>query len=48
MVHFDVDSVDSADLPLANFPHYGTGVSPAAAGQVLSVLFAAPQCRRRC
>jgi arginase len=43
MVHFDVDAVDSGDLPLANYPHYGTGVSLAAAGQVLSVLFAAPR-----
>jgi arginase len=43
LVHFDVDSVDSGDLPLANFPHYGTGVSLAAARQVLSVLFAAPR-----
>ena len=43
VVHFDVDAVDGGDLPLANFPHYGTGVSLAAAGQVLSVLLAAPQ-----
>jgi arginase len=42
IVHFDVDAVDSGDLPLANFPHYGTGVSLAAAHEVLSVLFAAP------
>ncbi len=26
LVHFDVDLVDSGDLPLGNFPHYGTGV----------------------
>jgi arginase len=25
-VHFDVDTVDSGDLPLGNFPHYGSGV----------------------
>ena len=42
IVHFDVDAVDSGDLPLANYPHYGTGVSLAVARQVLSVLFAAP------
>jgi arginase len=42
IVHFDVDAVDSGDLPLANFPHYGTGVSLAAAHEALSVLFAAP------
>jgi arginase len=27
LVHFDVDTVDSGDLPLANFPHYGSGVT---------------------
>ncbi len=43
IVHFDVDAVDSGDLPLANFPHYGTGVPLAAARQVLSVLFTAPE-----
>jgi arginase len=42
IVHFDVDAVDSGDLPLANFPHYGTGVSLAAAHEALSVLFATP------
>jgi arginase len=26
-VHFDVDVVDSGDLPLGNFPHYGSGVT---------------------
>jgi len=41
-VHFDVDAVDSRDLPLADFPHYGTGVPLAAAGQVLEILLAAP------
>jgi arginase len=40
-VHFDVDAVDSRDLPLANFPHYGTGVPLATAGQVLEMLLAA-------
>ena len=24
-VHFDVDVIDSGDLPLGNFPHYGSG-----------------------
>jgi arginase len=43
VVHFDVDAVDGRDLPLANFPHYGTGVSLDAARQVLSVLCAAPR-----
>ena len=41
-VHFDVDVVDSRDLPLANFPHYGTGVSLVTAEQVLGGLLAAP------
>ena len=26
LLHFDIDVVDSADLPLGNFPHYGSGV----------------------
>ena len=26
LVHLDIDVVDSADLPLGNFPHYGSGV----------------------
>jgi arginase len=42
VVHFDVDAVDSRDLPLANFPHYGTGISLAAAAEALAVLCAAP------
>jgi arginase len=46
VVHFDVDAVDSRDLPLANFPHYGTGVSLDAAAQALGVLCAAPHLRR--
>jgi arginase len=41
-VHFDVDAVDSRDLPLANVPHYGTGVPLATAGQVLENLLTAP------
>ena len=42
VVHFDVDAVDSRDLPLANFPHYGTGIPLDAAGEALTVLCAAP------
>jgi arginase len=42
VVHFDVDAVDSRDLPLANFPHYGTGVPLHDAAQALSTLCAAP------
>ena len=42
VLHFDVDAVDSGDLPLANYPHYGTGVSLDAAAKVLAVASAAP------
>ena len=42
VVHFDVDTVDSGDLPLANFPHYGSGVLLAHAVACLQVLRAAP------
>ncbi len=27
LLHFDIDVVDSAELPLGNFPHYGSGVT---------------------
>jgi arginase len=42
VLHFDVDAVDSGDLPLANYPHYGTGVTLDAAAQALAVAAAAP------
>ncbi|WP_224391610.1 arginase family protein [Pseudonocardia sp. ICBG1293] len=42
VVHFDIDAVDSRDLPLANFPHYGTGVPAETARRVLRGLLAAP------
>jgi arginase len=42
VLHFDVDAVDSGDLPLANYPHYGTGVTLDQAGDVLRVAAAAP------
>lgn len=42
IVHFDVDAVDSGDLPLGNFPHYGTGVDLSAAGETLQILCSAP------
>ena len=42
IVHFDADAVDSGDLPLGNFPHYGTGVKLDAAGDVLRELCSAP------
>jgi arginase len=37
VVHFDVDVVDSGDLPLANFPHFGQGLSLADALACLEV-----------
>ena len=42
VVHFDVDAVDSADLPLANYPHHGKGLSFEAAMMVLRELCASP------
>jgi arginase len=42
VVHFDVDAVDSADLPLANYPHHGKGVTLATAVIVLRELCASP------
>jgi arginase len=42
VVHFDVDAVDSADLPLANYPHHGKGLTFDAAVMVLRELCASP------
>jgi arginase len=42
LVHFDVDAVDSADLPLANYPHHGKGLTFDAAMTVLRELCASP------
>jgi arginase len=42
ILHFDVDAIDSGDLPLANYPHYGTGVSLDAAARALAVVAGAP------
>jgi arginase len=42
LVHFDVDAVDSADLPLANYPHHGQGVTLHAALTALQLLCAGP------
>jgi arginase len=42
VVHFDVDAVDSADLPLANYPHHGKGLCVDAAVVVLRELCASP------
>src|SRR5260370_32298446 len=42
LVHFDVDVVDSGDLPLGNFPHYGSGVLLDHAMAALRVLCSHP------
>jgi arginase len=39
-VHFDVDTIDSRDLPLANFPHYNLGIPLAVAGELLPGFYA--------
>jgi arginase len=44
VVHFDVDVVDSGDLPLGNFPHYGSGVRLEHATSCLRVLVGDPAC----
>jgi len=40
ILHVDIDAVDSGDLPLANFPHYGTGIALAQAGEVVGLVAA--------
>jgi arginase len=42
LVHFDIDVVDSGDLPLGNYPHYGSGVSLEAALTALRLLRSDP------
>ena len=42
VVHFDVDMIDSGDLPLGNFPHYGSGVQLEHAVTLLRALTAHP------
>lgn len=44
VVHFDVDVVDSGDLPLGNFPHYNCGVLLSQVVSCLRVLLADPAC----
>jgi len=44
VVHFDVDVVDSGDLPLGNFPHYNSGVRLEHAVRCLRVLVGDPSC----
>jgi arginase len=40
VVHFDVDVVDTGDLPLANFPHFNQGLTLADALACLTVFLA--------
>jgi arginase len=42
VVHFDVDMIDSGDLPLGNFPHYDSGVGVEHAVALLRALRAHP------
>ena len=44
VVHFDVDVVDSGDLPLGNFPHYNSGATLGHVVACLRVLLADPAC----
>lgn len=44
VVHFDADVVDSGDLPLGNFPHYGSGVLLEQVVRCLRVLVADESC----
>jgi arginase len=44
LVHFDVDSIDSADFPLADFPHHNEGQSLIEALECLAVFCSSPKC----
>ncbi|HUB38451.1 MAG TPA: arginase family protein [Streptosporangiaceae bacterium] len=44
IVHFDIDVVDSGDLPLGNFPHYNSGVKLGHVARCLRVLLRDPSC----
>ena len=43
VLHFDVDVIDSVDLPLANFPHFNEGLPLEVARACLTELCSAPQ-----
>jgi len=45
VVHFDVDMIDSRDLPLANFPHYNLGLPLSMAAGLLPGFYAQPHLR---
>lgn len=42
LLHFDVDVIDSTELPLANFPHFNEGLSERVAMRCLAEFCAAP------
>jgi arginase len=42
LLHFDVDVIDSVDLPLANFPHFNEGLPFTVAMDCLRVFCAPP------
>ena len=44
LVHFDVDAIDSADFPLADFPHHNEGQSLSQALACLSIFCSSPKC----
>jgi arginase len=44
VVHFDVDVIDSGDLPLGNFPHYNSGVRLEHVAGCLRVLLSDASC----
>lgn len=44
LVHFDVDSIDSADFPLADFPHHNEGQSLSDALACLNVFCSGQKC----
>ena len=44
LVHFDVDAIDSADFPLANFPHHNMGLPLSEALACLRIFCSSPKC----
>jgi len=44
LVHFDVDSIDSTDFPLADFPHHNEGQSLSQALACLKIFCSSPKC----
>jgi arginase len=44
LVHFDVDSIDSADFPLADFPHHNQGLPLSDALECLRIFRSSPKC----